>query len=107
MSEPAAAEAAELANRVVIDARIAEVSAPRYTPAGVPVQELQLAHQSQRDEAGQRRSVSVQIKAVAFGAVAEQLARQPMGQMMRLDGFLAAPRGGRHQVLHIQRFQVH
>ena len=45
------------------------------------------------------------IKAVAFGAVAETLARQAIGSLWRFTGFLATPRNGKHPVLHIQIVQ--
>jgi primosomal replication protein N len=42
---------------------------------------------------------------VAFGTSAETLAKQAPGSGFRFAGFLAAARGGRHPVLHIQSFQ--
>ena len=91
-------------NQLVLSARIAEASAQRYTPAGLPAIDLQLEHESEAEEAGQKRQVKVVVKAVAFGALAETLARQAAGSAWRFTGFLAAPRGGRHPVLHIQSF---
>ena len=56
-------------------------------------------------EAGQPRQVKAALKAVAFGAVAERLARQTLGSLWRFQGFLATPGNGKHPVLHIQDFQ--
>jgi len=56
-------------------------------------------------EAGQPRQVKAALKAVAFGAVAERLARQALGSLWRFQGFLATPGNGKHPVLHIQDFQ--
>ncbi|MBL0419432.1 primosomal replication protein N [Ramlibacter sp. AW1] len=92
-------------NRVVLSARIAEASALRYTPAGVPALDLRLEHESEVEQAGGRRQVKAALKAVAFGADAETLARQIVGSLWRFDGFLANPRNGKHPVLHIQQFQ--
>jgi primosomal replication protein N len=92
-------------NQTVLSARIAEAHALRYTPAGIPALDLRLEHESEALEAGQARQVKVELKAVAFGAPAETLARQAIGTQFRFTGFLAAPRGGRHPVLHIQSFQ--
>ena len=92
-------------NQTVLSARIAEAAALRYTPAGIPALDLRLEHESQALEAGQARQVNLQLKAVAFGTDAETLARQPIGSQFRFTGFLAAPRGGKHPVLHIQTFQ--
>jgi primosomal replication protein N len=91
-------------NQTVLDARIAEISALRHTPAGIPAIDLSLEHESQQVEAGQARQVKVAIRAVAFGAVAETLKAQALGSPWRFNGFLAAARGGRHPVLHIQSF---
>ena len=92
-------------NHVAIKACIAEAQALRFTPAGVPAIELRLQHSSQQQEAGQMRDVNAVMKAVAFGAMAERLARQPIGSLWRFTGFLATPRNGKHPVLHVQDIQ--
>jgi len=91
-------------NQVALGARIVEISAMRHTPAGIPAVDLTLEHESEQVEAGQARQVKVALRAVAFGAVAEALAAQALGSPWRFNGFLAAARGGRHPVLHIQSF---
>jgi len=91
-------------NQTVLSARIAEAAALRYTPAGLPAIDLRLEHESETLEAGGKRQVKVEIRAVAFGADAETLARQAIGSGFRFTGFLAAPRHGKHPVLHIQSF---
>jgi primosomal replication protein N len=93
-------------NQTILSARIAEAKALRYTPAGLPALDLLLAHESEAVEAGLRRQVKVEVRAVAFGVDAETLARQAVGSGFRFTGFLAALRGGKHPVLHIQSFQV-
>ena len=92
-------------NQTILSARIAEAQALRYTPAGLPALDLRLEHESQAHEAGLQREVRVEVKAVAFGTDAETLARQAIGSAFRFTGFLAAPRHGKHPVLHIQSFQ--
>jgi len=92
-------------NQTILSARIAEAAALRYTPAGLPAIDLRLEHESETLEAGQKRQVRVEIKAVAFGTDAETLSRQAVGSGFRFTGFLAAPRHGKHPVLHIQSFQ--
>lgn len=93
-------------NQTILSARIAEASPLRYTPAGLPALDLRLEHESDAEEAGQQRQVKVEIRAVAFGTDAETLVRQSIGSGFRFTGFLAAPRHGKHPVLHIQSFQV-
>ncbi len=92
-------------NRVALSARIAEASALRYTPAGIPALDLRLEHESEVLEAGQRRQVKATVRAIALGPVADSIVRQPVGSPWTFQGFLATPRNGRHPVLHIQTFE--
>ena len=92
-------------NQLVLTACVAELGALRFTPAGLPAIDLRLEHESTMTEAAQSRQVKAALKAVAFGAVAERLARQALGSLWRFQGFLATPRNGKHPVLHIQDFQ--
>ena len=92
-------------NHVALTACIAEVQPLRYTPAGLPAIALRLEHESQQDEAGHPREVKAAMKAVAFGAMAERLARQNIGSLWTFSGFLATPRNGKNAVLHIQDIQ--
>ncbi|MDR6538240.1 primosomal replication protein N [Variovorax soli] len=96
---------AAAANQLVLTACVAELGALRFTPAGLPAIDLRLEHESTMTEAAQPRQVKAALKAVAFGAVAERLARQALGSLWRFQGFLATPRNGKHPVLHIQDFQ--
>jgi primosomal replication protein N len=92
-------------NQLVLSACIAQASALRYTPAGLPALDLSLEHESEVTEAGQVRQVKAAIKAVAFGSVAETLGKQALGSSWKFTGFLATPRNGKHPVLHIQSFE--
>jgi primosomal replication protein N len=91
-------------NHAQLAARIVVISALRHTPAGIPAIDLELEHESEQVEAGQARQVKLAIRAVAFGAVAEALKVQALGSAWVFSGFLAALRGGKHPVLHIQSF---
>ena len=91
-------------NQLVLSACIAQASALRYTPAGLPALDFNLEHESEVTEAGQVRQVKAAIKAVAFGSVAETLGKQALGSSWKFTGFLATPRNGKHPVLHIQSF---
>lgn len=92
-------------NQLVLSASIAQASALRYTPAGLPALDFSLEHESEVTEAGQVRQVKAAIKAVAFGSVAETLGKQALGSSWKFTGFLATPRNGKHPVLHIQSFE--
>ena len=92
-------------NHVALTACIAELTALRYTPAGLPALDMRIEHSSQQTEAGNLRNVNASVKAVAFGALAEKLARQALGSQWRFQGFLASPRNSKAVVLHIQDIQ--
>ena len=76
----------------------------RYTPAGLPALNMRLEHESLVSEAGQERQVKAAVKAVAFGATAERLAKQAIGSVWRFSGFLANAPYGKTVISHIQEF---
>ncbi|MDZ7918605.1 primosomal replication protein N [Rhodoferax sp.] len=92
------------ANSLVLSACIAEVESMRYTPAGLPALNLRLEHESRVTEAEGQRTVKVVVKAVAFGTLAERLAKQAIGSVWKFNGFLANARQGKSLVFHIQDF---
>ena len=92
-------------NQLLLTACVVELGTLRFTPAGLPALDLKLEHESTVMEAGKPRQVKAALKAVAFGAVAERLARQAMGSLWRFQGFLATPGTAKHPVLHVQDFQ--
>jgi primosomal replication protein N len=92
------------ANLLVLSACIAEAESLRYTPAGLPALNLRLEHESEVTEVGKPRQVKAAIKAVAFGALAERLAKQAIGSDWKFSGFVANPRNGKYVVFHIQEF---
>jgi len=73
----------------------------RYTPAGVPVLDLGLKHESQVQEAGRPRKVSMEIKAVALGDIHKRIQALGVGGMALFTGFLTAQRNGRGTVFHV------
>ncbi len=93
-------------NQLVLTAKIAEISAQRFTPAGIPATDLTLEHESEQVEAGQLRKVKVSVKAVAIGPVAEVISKQTMGSEHRFTGFLASTRNAKGTLFHIQSFEL-
>ena len=81
-----------------------QVQALRYTPAGIPVVNLVLEHESTVTELDTPRLVKLTIKAVAFGAKAEVLARQGLDAVCEFHGFMTNARNGKGLVFHIQDF---
>jgi primosomal replication protein N len=93
-------------NRLAIDATLASRDALRYTPAGVPAIDLVLQHRSEQREAGGARRVECEIAAVAFGGIAETIAKLPVGTRVRCEGFLARRwRTGLTLALHVDRIE--
>jgi len=91
-------------NQVQLSAVVVQVQSLRYTPAGIPAINLVLEHESQKVELDTPRLVKLQLRAVAFGAQAEILARQGLDSVCEFHGFLANARNGKGVVFHIQDF---
>jgi primosomal replication protein N len=92
-------------NRLVLSAQLVERGAVRYTPAGLPALDLSLKHESQVTEDGQPRKVSMEIRAVAIGAITRQLLLLAIGSHGDFAGFLTASRNGRGLSFHLTEVQ--
>ncbi len=91
-------------NQVCVTASVLDIKPLRYTPAGVPVTELVLHHESEVLEAGAVRRVQFSISAVALGDIALLVAQTPLGVSLSIEGFLApVKKGASKLVLHIQQ----
>ena len=88
-------------NRMVLSAQLLERGAVRYTPAGLPAIDCRLQHASTVTEDGQPRQVSLEIKAMAIGAMSRPLGALALGQSGLFAGFLATTRNGRGMLFHI------
>ncbi len=85
----------------MLTASVVEISTQRFTPAGIPALDLQLEHESQQIEAGQSRTVKLNLRALALGTTAETLAKTAIGKVAKFKGFLASTKNGKGAVLHI------
>ena len=88
-------------NRFVLSAQLVERGAVRYTPAGLPAIDCKLQHSSAVTEDGQPRQVSLEIKAVAIGALSRPLVALALGSTGLFGGFLGTARNGRGMLFHI------
>ena len=88
-------------NRLVLSASLAERAALRYTPAGLPALDLSLKHESQVSEDGQARQVSMEMKAVAIGAITQPLLALQLGASGLFAGFVTSARNKRGLLFHI------
>jgi primosomal replication protein N len=89
-----------------LSGRLLELGALRYTPAGVAAVEFKLAHESEQDEAGGRRSIRAEIGAIAFETQAKLLAGRPLGSSVRVQGFLGAKsKRSKRLMLHVTNIE--
>ena len=91
-------------NRLVLQAQLLERAALRYTPAGLPVLDVRLAHESQRQQQGQTRKISMELHATALGDLATTLMRTTVGTAGDFEGFLVKQRNGRGVMLQIESY---
>jgi primosomal replication protein N len=94
------------ANRVEISGKLIALGALRHTPAGIPVVEFRLRHESERAEAGTMRKVNAEIDAISFESLARLVAGATLNGTLRVEGFLAAKsRNSKKPILHATRIE--
>ena len=94
-------------NAVELSGRLLEVEPLRHTPAGVPLLHFLLAHASSQIEAGHERRVECEVKGIALGEPATQMARLKAGDEIRVHGFLSRKnRMSAQLVLHATRTEL-
>ena len=90
-----------------LQAVLAAMESLRYTPAGIPVVDVMLAHRSVQREGGHARQVQFEVAARFAAAVAERLVRTPLGSLLQVRGFLAPRRqGSKTLLLHVTEFNA-
>jgi primosomal replication protein N len=94
-------------NQLRIRSKAVAKSALRYTPAGIAVLEASFEHEGTVTEATAARTLAFEFSAIALGAVAQALDREPLGRPMMLEGFIA-PRTRRSTrlVMHITEYKA-
>ena len=104
-------------NRLSIEASLADKKPLRYSPSGAAVLECTVWHESQVKQASSDRKLSFLAPVKAVGPIAEQLAVQPLGQALRLSGFVAPRASARSQteaaarpvaglIFHVTEFDI-
>jgi primosomal replication protein N len=92
-------------NCVDLTACIVEISTLRYSPSGLPVVDLKLAHESTLEDSGAPRKVNLMLRSMAMGNMAESLIQLPIDTSWKFTGFLASAKNSKSIVFHIQSFQ--
>lgn len=77
-------------NRTELTGSLSERGVLRHTPAGIPVIEFRIAHESEQMEGEQLRQVECELACVAVGTVAFLLKDAALGTALKVEGFLAA-----------------
>lgn len=89
-------------NQTVICGEIIHLSVLRYTPAGIPVIDCVIRHQSCQVEANIDRHVYCELQAVAVGDTAKMISEMDLVGNVKLTGFLNRKNVANQQlILHI------
>ena len=85
----------------MLSGNLIELDALRYTPAGIPVVNFRLSHDSEQIEAGAKRAVRCEVAGLAFEREARLIAAARPGMPVKVTGFLAGKsRDSKQLVLH-------
>lgn len=94
-------------NHALLIGQVQQLQPLRYTPAGVAVLSLELAHRSEVRHDQFRRQLNFDFEVLAVGALAQQLADIAVGTELRCQGFFAPKhKSSSFLVLHIQQFEL-
>jgi len=76
-------------NQFTLTATLIAKSILRYTPAGLPICEFELEHESEQLEASKPRMVKCTVSALALGVAANQVNGLDVGSLKNWSGFIA------------------
>ncbi|MCR2746683.1 primosomal replication protein N [Limnobacter parvus] len=76
-------------NQFTLTATLIAKSIVRYTPAGLPICEFELEHESEQLEASKPRMVKCTVQALALGVAANQVSGLEVGSLKNWSGFIA------------------
>jgi len=93
-------------NQLVLQAQLLELGLVRYTPAGLMALDCCLKHESQVQEAGKPRKVSMELKAVVIGELGKRLQALGVGGHALFKGFLTTQRNGKGVIFHITALET-
>lgn len=88
-------------NRLLLTAQLVERNALRFTPAGLPVLDVLLRHESTLVQSGQQRSVGLDLRARVIGDLVSHFAALELGSQHGFGGFLGSQRNGRGVLFHV------
>jgi len=77
-------------NQLKFVATIAEKSALRYTPAGIPIATAVLMHSSEQTQAGTQRQIEFEISAIAAGDISKKISGNRIANCFGIHRFFGA-----------------
>ncbi|MFO7746356.1 MAG: primosomal replication protein N [Orrella sp.] len=94
-------------NNLVLSGRVVNLMPLRYTPAAVPVMELDVDHEHEVEESGVLRLVKFEMAVTVIGDLALMNKHLQLGQAIEVEGFLAPTRKNSPRLrLHAQRLRL-
>lgn len=91
-------------NQIIISGTLIAIDALRYSPAGIPVLNFKIQHESDQVEAGVNRHIKCELPVQALGQNAQMIAAAQVGESITIEGFLAAKsRNVARTVLHVNK----
>ena len=94
-------------NRLEVEGQVLERSPVRYTPAGIPILEFILSHESEVSEAGVPRRITFALQILVMGDLVQMAGTIGLGTTLRIQGFIAPVRKDSPKFrLHAQRIQL-
>jgi primosomal replication protein N len=72
----------------------------------LPAIDVSLRHESEIVQFGEKRKISVELRAKAIGEVTEMLLAAQLGIEHGFEGFVGSQRNGRGIVFHIQTIEL-
>lgn len=89
----------------MLTAQVLERGVMRYTPAGLPALDLMLKSDTEVQQDGRPRQVSLEIKAVFIGEISRRAAELALGWTGRFVGFLTPSRNRKGLVFHVTEIE--
>jgi primosomal replication protein N len=93
-------------NCLELIAKIDSISHLRYSPAGIPVVDFMLIHESAAVEADKSRKIQLKLKSIAIGILAEKVCNFQLGSTWFFNGFLSSSQNMKSITYHVQEIHT-
>ncbi len=93
-------------NKLKLSGSVVQCGEVRHTPAGIPVVELRIQHESLQVEANGQRQIRLVAEAVVIGPLANMAATLKVDDKVVISGFLAQrSQKNERLVIHVSELQ--